>query len=574
MSFIRNLRLSWKLAFAFGAVTLLCLLQGIAALCGFYRADNLTADIVGHAVPSVQAIFDIRTQMLELRRWDLNGMLAETDSALSRDWDQHNAIVERYRADLAKYEPLISRSDERDLYQGFSNSFSRYLTRSDEMWRLLHAGKREEAKAVGLDMELTVKVVGQASELAAKDLELNSSALAEDGTRISNLDDYLKKMGWTLLVVVPMLAILFSRLLDRAITPAIREISAALAAVANKDLTITVKAMAQDEIGQLADDLNTSVGSMRGVLESIAQGTETLSAASSELSVRAAQSGGNAQTQASKTNMIAAAAQEMTASISEISSNAASAAQASQKSARDAAEGGEVMKETSATMERISAAATQAADKMLSLATRSEEIGKVVNVIQEISEQTNLLALNAAIEAARAGEHGRGFAVVAGEVRRLAERTNSATEEIATTIRRMQDETTQTADVMKSSRAEVASGIEETAKAQHSLAEIIESAKGVDSMVQLIAAAATEQTAASSEISESASHISQLSTENLQAAEETAEACKNLSQLANELEGILVQFTFSARGAEALAGKKPVAKPASTFARRPATRLA
>jgi methyl-accepting chemotaxis protein len=153
------------------------------------------------------------------------------------------------------------------------------------------------------------------------------------------------------------------------------------------------------------------------------------------------QTAGNARTESSKINQIAAAVQEMTATIGEISHNAENATGASRASAETAQRGGTVMEAAAATMEKIASASNTVSDKMASLAHRSEEIGKVVNVIQEISEQTNLLALNAAIEAARAGEHGRGFAVVAGEVRRLAERTKGATEEIAGTIRSIQDET-------------------------------------------------------------------------------------------------------------------------------------
>jgi methyl-accepting chemotaxis protein len=202
------------------------------------------------------------------------------------------------------------------------------------------------------------------------------------------------------------------------------------------------------------------------------------------------------------------------------------------------------MQSTANTRQRIADTTNLVAGKMDLLANSSMEIGKVVNVIQEISEQTNLLALNAAIEAARAGEQGRGFAVVAGEVRRLAERTKGATEEISSTIRSIQDETQQTLTVMADSRAAVESGINETSHARNSLDQIIEASKEVERQIQMIAASATEQTAASNEISESAGHISGLATENSQSVLEIAEASRGLSSLANDLNGIIHQFNF------------------------------
>jgi methyl-accepting chemotaxis protein len=232
----------------------------------------------------------------------------------------------------------------------------------------------------------------------------------------------------------------------------------------------------------------------------------------------------------------------MTATIGEISHNAELAASASRESAHTAEQGGAVMQAAAATMEKIVDATSSVSEKMASLAHRSEEIGRVVNVIQEISEQTNLLALNAAIEAARAGEHGRGFAVVAGEVRRLAERTKGATEEIASTIRSIQDETRETLGVIEESRAAVENGMAETASARQSLESTISASRQVERQINLIATAANEQAAASSEIAESASHISKLAVENTQGAEEAVQALKDLAALANDLDSMIRQF--------------------------------
>jgi methyl-accepting chemotaxis protein len=393
------------------------------------------------------------------------------------------------------------------------------------------------------------------------DVSLNARYGTEESTDVTRSSNRATWIGTGATLLIVLLCGLTGVFLTREIAPRLDRLKNAVESMAAKDMTASVRITGTDEIGQLGEAFNTSVASMRGVLQSVAKGAETLSAATTEMSARSVQAAGNAHTQSNMTNQIAAATQEMTATIGEISHNAENAASASRESAQTANQGGTVMQSAAGTMEKIAAVTSTVSAKMTSLAHRSEEIGKVVSVIQEISEQTNLLALNAAIEAARAGEHGRGFAVVAGEVRRLAERTKGATEEIAGTIRSIQEETRETLQVMHDSRKAVQTGMEEAANARMSQEAIIESSREVEHQIHLIASAATEQTSASSEISESVGQISQLSVENAQGAEEAVEALKNLASLASELDGMIRQFRLDGDRQEGakLSGKSQLA---------------
>jgi methyl-accepting chemotaxis protein len=541
MSAIRNIPIARKFTYAFGIVCGLCILLGGYTFTAFRSITKSSADVTENVIPSILALMDIRGTVNATRREDLDLLLCRTPACLTEHGAKRLKSIDEYQAAVKLYESMIGYPGERENYQKFTAAFAEYLSISDRAVALLAAAKSSDAMALSAS-ETTVASFHAAYRALDDALNLNAKFGRDESRSTARESVRAQWVNAGATFVIILLCAFIGVILTRSIAPPLQAATAALERLAEKDLTVSVEETGSDEIGRLSVALNSSVASIRSVLLSFAQGAETLSAATTEISARSVQSAGNAHTQSSKTNQIAAAAQEMTATIGEISHNAENAAGASRESAETASQGGAIMQSASVTMEKIAAATSSVSDKMTSLAHRSQEIGKVVNVIQEISEQTNLLALNAAIEAARAGEHGRGFAVVAGEVRRLAERTKGATEEIAGTIRSIQDETHETLEVMNESRSAVETGMGETAHARRSLEAIIESSKQVEHQIHLIATAATEQTSASGEISESAGQISQLATETAQGAEEAVEALKNLASLASDLDGMIRQF--------------------------------
>jgi methyl-accepting chemotaxis protein len=542
MQFLRDLSIRKKLMLFFGVVCALAVGIGLLSLFMLAKVSQSTVEIDNKWLPGVRLLDEMHTQHSIMQRSVLSHALCTTDECRAEDKTRYERAKTNLDDGFQQFQKLTSSDKEKDL-----------LTRLDQ---LVLAYDDASAKSIAISSAGADPTVVRESILKSRETYNIAYSVGDEVIAMYNKgagDATAQAISTTstakvLVSVAGLLAILLSvlatMLLTSLIAPRLDRVKNALEAMAKKDMTVCLEKTGSDELGQLADALNSTTASMRSVLQSFAQGADTISAATTEISTRAVQSAGNAHTESGKINQIAAAAQEMTATIGEISHNAENAASASRESAQTADQGGAIMQAAAATMERIASATNTVSTKMTSLAHRSEEIGKVVSVIQEISEQTNLLALNAAIEAARAGEHGRGFAVVAGEVRRLAERTKSATEEIAGTIHSIQDETRATLQVMQDSHTAVETGMGETANARKSLEAIIESSKHVEQQINLIATAATEQTSASSEISDSAGQISQLSTETAQGAEEAVEALKNLASLASDLDGMIRQFSL------------------------------
>jgi methyl-accepting chemotaxis protein len=545
MSKFHNLSLATKFALAFGMVCCFCLALGTYTWLAMRSISEAGAAVGEDDFPSVVSLVAARTAINQVRAADLEMLLCHTPECFGAQQTLRAQGISDFQAALRTYEPFDSSDTERALTHKFSAAFAGYQEASNRAVVLLAAGKRAEASDLlaGNSTELAIQ---QALSASNDDIQFN---VQEGRADSQSSTDTSRRAVWINLAATIALIVLCAAtgwLLTRLIAPRIARATVELERMARKDLTAHVRVLGTDEIGRLGVALNTCADSVRAILQSVAQGAATLAASTTAISTAASQTANNARTQSGKTTQIAAASQEMTATIGEISRNAEQAATASRESARVADQGGAVMQSATATMEKIAASSGTVSERMASLAHRSEEIGKVVSVIQEISEQTNLLALNAAIESARAGVHGRGFAVVAGEVRRLAERTKGATEEIAATIRSIQEESRQTLELMQESQSAVNTGIQETSRARQSLTAIIDASRQVEQQIQMIATAATEQTSASEEISHSASEISQLSAENTRGAQQTVETLRGLASLVSDLDGMIHQFHLEA----------------------------
>jgi methyl-accepting chemotaxis protein len=288
----------------------------------------------------------------------------------------------------------------------------------------------------------------------------------------------------------------------------------------------------EDEIGSTAAALNTMKNNLRKTVESIAETSIHVSAASEELSSTSQQITANAEETSAQAKVVSTAtlqvnqnlqtvatgAEEMSASIKDIAKNATEAATVASTAVR---------------------AAEMANTTVSKLGASSAEIGQVIKVITSIAQQTNLLALNATIEAARAGEAGKGFAVVANEVKELAKKTAKATEDISRKIESIQVDARAAVD----SIGTISQVINEINGISTTIASAVEEQNATTNEM---ARNVSEAASGSGEITSNIAGVAEAAESTSRGAMDTQKAAQQLVQTSAELRQLVEQFKINA----------------------------
>ena len=331
-------------------------------------------------------------------------------------------------------------------------------------------------------------------------------------------------LAWLWLGVVVALALLTVVLVlatRRLVGAPVQQLSAALAYLAQGDLTHAVSVRSRDEIGTLAQAMEGFRVRLVESLGTVRTSADSVSAASTEIAQGNQDLSGRTESQASALEQTAASMEQLGATIRHNADSASQANQLAVGASRVAQQGGEVVSKVVSTMQDIN--------------NSSQKIADIIGVIDGIAFQTNILALNAAVEAARAGEQGRGFAVVAAEVRNLAQRTAAEAKAIK--------------ELIGASSAMVQQGSVLADQAGTTMQEVVRSIQRVADMVSEISAASNEQTAGVGQVGEAVTQLDQTTQQNAALVEEMAAAASSLRTQAQQMVEAIARFNLGQENA-------------------------
>ncbi|MBS1187495.1 MAG: putative Methyl-accepting chemotaxis protein [Burkholderiaceae bacterium] len=309
------------------------------------------------------------------------------------------------------------------------------------------------------------------------------------------------------LLAVVALAVLLYLLVRNLVSRPLGHAVTAASEIAKGDLTVRLESDRSDEIGQLANAMNSISQGLANVVWNVRRGTDTIASASSEIASGNQDLSSRTEQQASSLEETASSMEELTSTVRQNADNAMQANQLAVTASDVAARGGNVVSQVVETMHDIDAS--------------SKKIADIINVIDGIAFQTNILALNAAVEAARAGEQGRGFAVVATEVRALAQRSAAAAREIK--------------DLIDDSVGKVEAGSRLVEHAGATMQEVVASIRQVHDIMAEITAASREQSDGIEQVNQAITQMDQVTQQNAALVEQAAAAAEALQNQSADL---------------------------------------
>ena len=376
------------------------------------------------------------------------------------------------------------------------------------------------------------------------------------------------------IVLLIVISVILSLVIALMLTRPIKEMQAKLVAAAEQnDLTVSFLVRSRDEVGAMADALNSFLQRIRTSFTEVSKDSVNVGN-SVEATVRyigdlhADMEDISATTQELSAGMeeTAASSEEVSATVNEINTAVQSIAEKAQSGAVKADQINQRADELKKNLSQKQAQGIRVfedvkgkLEKALEQSGEVEKINVLANAFYDITSQTNLLSLNASIEAARAGEAGRGFAVVAGEIGKLAEDSANAVSQIQTisdTVRNSVANLAENAndllkfitDVVLKDYAEMLSATdsyqEDACYVQELVNDLSATTEELSASVENITSAVTEVAQASTEGATGTTNIANRSGEAAATSSSVVEEAENVKQNVSALMQSVNRFHF------------------------------
>ncbi len=304
--------------------------------------------------------------------------------------------------------------------------------------------------------------------------------------------------------------------------------------LSERDLTIRAP-VTEDIIGTVSDSINQLTSETARVLHGVTDIAGQVAQVSGNVKQQAETVAQTAENERQSVNQMVDSLQEAVQTMDRVAEMASQSNQSAEQATQVTNNALTTVNDTVRGMESIRATIAETEKRIKRLGERSQEISGIVNLINTISERTHVLALNASMQAAVAGEAGRGFSVVAEEVQRLAESSRNATQQIATLVGNIQQETNETINTVNRTISQVVEGSEQAQAAGEQMRLTQEITAQLVSQVQGIAQASEQQKAMSQQLLQAVQQIGDSTEQTARQIEAQNKETETLQQAAARL---------------------------------------
>ncbi len=541
MGFLNNLKIGTRLILLTAITSTLLLIVGLTGIWGMQQSSQALAQVYDRHLLSINQLQQVRVSQFQIRNEIYKARLAEDSFAAMEIFDGIDKRIRSIGESLEAYQKQTLSAEEQALLEQYLAMRMRFGVEGIARIRdLLNAEDFAGADAHA----------AQVLDPLFSQVQMTTDALIDHLTReagayrgkTEQLAHMLNTSAIVVVLVGLILAIALGLVIRRSIVQGALHLEKAASRLAQGDLSGQVQIMGRDELAQVAQAFNHMstefaqiVGDIRSVADKVNHAAIHTSANNQTVAESSSQQEACAQNASNATG-------SLTTTLGEVDHSIVNMVRLADQASELAHMGQQVIAEAVGDIESISRSVNQTSGVISSLGNHSSVIGNIVAVIKDIADQTNLLALNAAIEAARAGEQGRGFAVVADEVRKLAERTTRATDEISSTIRTIQAETTQAVDTMEIAQQEVCQGVAKARQGDQAIVEINTAVSNLTQSIHAINGICARQEEARREIAQRVQDILGMARNNRSAAQGSAIAALSLTELSGLLRTAVSRF--------------------------------
>ena len=435
---MQNLSVRIKVMGPIILIAVLMLIVGMVNNSGIKNVMKQTRTISNNQAMSIMYIGDVAREFETLEKIAYAHIVAPDEETMRSLESQIQTTYESITASMSAYKVLLNEEEipkfeeAEALFAEFEDTLTQVIT--------LSAGNKDE-QATELVNSSIATLGNEVNAIFDELINLNKEDMAEGIASGEAVFSLAKTSGGVALGIGMIFAILGIYTCLTEVVQPVERTNKRLMEIVNDinnsqgDLTKRIEESGKDEIGQLADGINTFIGTLDNIMTHITSSSNDLNKIVGEVTENVSSANSNSCD-------ISAAMEELSASMEEVSATAANVNTNAGDVGDNVKELADASKEllnyademdvratelektavenkdnTSGIIENIVAALNKAMEDAKSV----DKVNDLTGEILSISSQTNLLALNASIEAARAGEAGKGFAVVAEEIRQLAD---------------------------------------------------------------------------------------------------------------------------------------------------------